>query len=232
MSQERQTLITQICNETIPHFIARWDGAKNAWDINNGGSDEYADAVELILRTEHNVDLYTLGTTALADCYLCHIEDDLSVQVVAIFCAALNEMKEALAGYGTELTMDQFIIDMPDHVFLYDSESQRYFDAELPEGSERIMDIPVIQRAMLFSLMEHTSYYHDKPDELKTLVFDIIKNMLAGDPEQGDKWNSAADIIKDACTACPSLALDVEQVIREITAPPKPAATLADSPSP
>lgn len=228
MFPKRQDFIAQVCKETIPRFIASTRDCKNPWDINDGYCEEFADSFEQIMRSKHSVYLYTMVTDVISGYYFDDLDGEPSASSIAIFTAALDEISKVIDSYGTTLTLDQFFIDSPYHVFLYDDECRCYFDAELPDGSERIMDIPIMKRTLLFSLMSHTDYFQDKPEELKELVFDVTKHMLEGDAEQGDKWNSVADVIKDACAACPSLSLEVEQVIREVTAPAMVTEPLAD----
>lgn len=210
----RQTLISQVCKETASRFIAENDDCNSPWDINNGLCDEFADTVEKVLRTQHQVNVFTLDSSAI--CLYHHDDFEPSEKFAAIFTAILDQLTSAIEGYGNSITLDQLISDMPYHIFLYDQESGRYYDAELPDGSEAITDIPLIKNLMLFSLMNGSTYFQDKPDELKALVLSVMKSCLAGEIDDNDeRRNIAADIIKDAEKACPSLSLEVEQLFHE-----------------
>jgi ferredoxin len=214
MMDNRQTLISQVCRETASRFIAENDDCNSPWDINNGLCDEFADTVEKVLRTQHKVNLFTLDLSAI--CLYHYDEIELSEKVAEIFTVILDELTSAIASYGNPITLEQLISDMPYHIFLYDQESGRYYDAELPDGSETITDIPLIKNLMLFSLMNGSTYFQDKPDELKALVLSVMKSCLAGEVDDNDeRRNIAADIIKDAAKACPSLSLEVEQLFLE-----------------
>lgn len=213
----RRSVISTTCLKSIKLLkAADSKNIKNAWDINNGSCYDFADLVCKTLSNQNNIGgILQIDNVLIEKYYFKELSTKPSDDICYVLSNIISSLKNHLDSYNKSLHIADFIIELQPHVWLYDSTTKLFFDAELPFGSLQITDLPYISRNVWGNVIDNSDYYADKPNDVRGYLIEFVSKMILDDIGNHHKLMSITELVNDCNYLCKGLKADANMIISE-----------------